>query len=57
VYVPQYIYDIAKAVRSMHPELGEDSEMIEEEKDQLLHEVKQIARYAHCLPWNVTVNA
>lgn len=57
VYVPRYIGDIAKAVRAMHPEAAEDAEMLEEEKDQLLHEVKQMARYAHCLPWNVTINA
>jgi len=41
----------------MYPEAGEDAEMLEEEKDQLLYEIKQMSRYAHCLPWNLTVNS
>jgi|LauGreDrversion4_2_1035121.scaffolds.fasta_scaffold126904_2 hypothetical protein len=56
-YVPRYIGDLARAVRDLYPDIKDDAEMLEEEKDELLHEMKQMAHYAHCLPWNITVSA
>ena len=54
-FIPKYIGDISKAIKALHPEVSDDFEMLEEEKDATLHEIKQMAHYANCLPWNLEI--
>lgn len=50
VYIPRYIGDMSKALKALNPNIKDDVGMLEEEKEQLQHELNLMAHFANSHP-------